>query len=138
MQLSEIDEKLINVLRKDGRANYTVLAKKYNTYLCVGLCEKEGENLYDSVILIDSKGKILLKHRKINILSELMTPAYTPGENINAVQTEYGKIGLLICADTFKEDIIGKMAELKPDLLLVPYGWAAPENSACRYCWPWC
>jgi Lrp/AsnC family transcriptional regulator for asnA, asnC and gidA len=31
MQLSEMDEKLINVLRKDGRANYTALAKKYNT-----------------------------------------------------------------------------------------------------------
>ena len=29
VQISEIDAKLINELRKDGRANYTELAKKY-------------------------------------------------------------------------------------------------------------
>ena len=31
VQICEMDEKLINELRKDGRANYTELAKKYNT-----------------------------------------------------------------------------------------------------------
>ncbi|MFC1725446.1 carbon-nitrogen hydrolase family protein [candidate division KSB1 bacterium] len=115
----------------DDTKRLSELARKYDTYLCLGLCEKDGENLYDSVVLIDNKGNILLKHRKINILSELMTPAYTPGEGVNIVQTVFGRIGLLICADTFKDDIIGKMAELKPDLVLVPYGWAAPENA-----WP--
>jgi len=107
------------------------LAKKYETYLCAGLAEKNGTNLYDSVILIDNKGRILLKHRKINILTELMTPPYTPGKDVNTVETEFGKIGLLICADTFEDEILKRMAALKPDLLLVPYGWAAEENE-----WP--
>lgn len=39
--------------------------------------DKEDRKLYDSVILIDNKGKILLKHQKINILTNLMTPPYT-------------------------------------------------------------
>ena len=39
------------------------LAEKYRRYLCVGLAEKDGEKLYDSVILIDDKGRIVLKHR---------------------------------------------------------------------------
>jgi len=107
------------------------LAKKYKTYLCAGLAETKGTNLHDSVILIDDNGRILLKHRKINILTELMTPPYTPGKEVNAVQTKFGKIGLLICADTFEDAILKKMAALKPDLLLVPYGWAAPEDK-----WP--
>ena len=107
------------------------LAKEYKTYLCAGLAEKNGTNLYDSVILIDNKGRILLKHRKINILTELMTPPYTPGKDVNTVETEFGKIGLLICADTFEDEILKRMAALKPDLLLVPYGWAAEENE-----WP--
>jgi N-carbamoylputrescine amidase len=107
------------------------LAKKYHLYISIGLCEKESQNLYDSVILIDSDGKILLKHRKINILKKLMTPPYTPGTMVNAIDTEFGKIGLLICADTFKNNILSKMADLKPDLLLVPYGWAAKEDE-----WP--
>lgn len=107
------------------------LAKKYQVYLCVGLAEKNGENLYDSAILIDDKGSILLKHRKINLLCELMTPPYTPGNEVNVVDTKFGKIGLLICADTHENKILDRMAALKGDLLLVPYGYAAPENN-----WP--
>jgi predicted amidohydrolase len=107
------------------------LAKDYNSYLCVGLAEKDGSSLYDSVILISDKGKILLKHRKINLLSELMNPPYTPGKTVDVVETKFGRIGLLICADTHKDEILNRMAALKPDLLLIPYGYAAEENK-----WP--
>jgi predicted amidohydrolase len=107
------------------------LAEGYNLHLCIGLAEKDGRRLYDSVVLIDSKGNILLKHRKINLLTELMIPPYTPGESIDAVETKFGKIGLLICADTHDSKILKRMAMLKPDLLLVPYGYAATEDE-----WP--
>jgi len=107
------------------------LAEKNNLHLCIGLAEKQGGNLYDSVLLIDNKGNILLKHRKINLLMELMSPSYTPGESIDAVETTFGKIGLLICADTHDSKILKRMAALKPDLLLVPYGYAAVEDE-----WP--
>lgn len=107
------------------------LATEYDIYLCIGLAEKDDGCLYDSAILIDRAGKILLKHRKINLLSELMTPPYTPGQGVNAVETEFGKIGLLICADTHEDHILQRMAALGPDLLLVPYGYAAEEDQ-----WP--
>jgi len=107
------------------------MAKDYNLHLCVGLAEKEGRSLYDSAVLIDSKGNILLKHRKINLLTELMNPPYTAGKNIDAIKTEFGKIGLLICADTHDGKILKRMAALKPDLLLIPYGYAAAEEE-----WP--
>jgi len=107
------------------------LAEKYEIHLCIGLAEKEEDRLYDSVILVDDRGKILLKHRKINILTTLMTPPYSPGKDVGATWTKFGKIGLLICADTFQTDILERMAGLKPDLVLVPYGWAADEEK-----WP--
>ena len=112
-------------------AHLCELAKKYRVYLCAGLEEKDGKRLYDSAILTDDKGKILLKHRKINVMPELMTPPYTPGNDITIVQTRFGKIGILICADTHDDKILDRMAALKPNLLLVPYGYAAPEND-----WP--
>jgi predicted amidohydrolase len=104
------------------------IARVNKIFLCVGLAEKSGENLYDSALLIDDTGEIVLKHRKCNILSNLMDPPYTPGEKVDVVQTKFGKIGLLICADTFTfepwTNYLEKMAELEPDLVLVPYGWA--------------
>jgi predicted amidohydrolase len=107
------------------------LAKDYDLHICIGLEEKEGRRLYDSAVLIDNSGNILLKHRKIILLAELMSPPYTRGESINAVETKFGKIGLLICADTHDGKILKRMAVLKPDLLLVPYGYAAAEDD-----WP--
>jgi len=107
------------------------LAKAHDIYLCAGLEEKDGGKLYDSAVLIDNEGRILLKHRKINLLAELMTPPYAAGESVDAVETEFGKIGLLICADTHENKILKRMAALKPALLIVPYGYAAEEHQ-----WP--
>jgi N-carbamoylputrescine amidase len=109
------------------------LAKAYDIYLCAGLEEKDGGELYDSAVLIDNQGRILLKHRKIILLAELMTPPYAPGESVNAVETKFGKIGLLICADTHENKVLKRMAELLPDLLIVPYGYAAEEQQWPRH-----
>jgi predicted amidohydrolase len=107
------------------------LARKYKMFMSIGLGEKEGDKLFDSAILIDDRGTILLKHRKINILPELMNPPYTPGDQVNTVLTRWGRIGMIICADSWGEGIVDRLKEQKPDLLLVPYGWAAEETQ-----WP--
>ncbi len=100
------------------------LAKQHGIYLSIGLAEKVDQQLFDAAILIDDQGEIVLKHRKINVLTELMTPPYTAGDQVATVATKFGKLGLLICADTFDAPTLAKMAKQKPTLLLVPYGWA--------------
>jgi predicted amidohydrolase len=107
------------------------MAKTYQIHLCIGLDEKDGNQLFGSAILIDDQGGLLAKHRKINVLPELMTPPYSPGNAVTCVQTRFGKIGLLVCADSFQEENLVAMQHLQPDLLLIPYGWAAPEAA-----WP--
>lgn len=106
------------------------LAARHGIWIGIGLCEKTAKGLCDSAVLIDSHGQIRLKHRKINILSELMHPPYNPGtlEEISVIDTEYGRIGMLICADTFREDIRSRLASLQPDWIYVPFGWAAPRD----------
>lgn len=108
------------------------LARKYRIYICAGLDEKDNDHLYGSAVLIDDKGEILLKHRKREVLPELMEPPYTAVADVSAVaDTRFGRIGLLICADTHSTDVLGRMAALKPKLLLVPYGYAEKEEN-----WP--
>ena len=107
------------------------LARNYGIHICVGLTEKDGTDLYDTAILADDRGKILLKHRKLNILKELMSPAYVPGSTIHVAKTKLGRIGVMVCADTFLRDILKRMRDMTPDMVLVPYGWAATP-----YMWP--
>ena len=109
------------------------LARKYGMMIAIGLDERDGDKLYDSAILVDKTGKLLWKHRKINVLPELMTPPYSQGrpEDIGVVETEFGRIAVLICADTFTDALFERLKAQKPDLLLVPYGWAATNDK-----WP--
>lgn len=109
------------------------LARQYGLMISIGLDEKDGARLYDSAILVDRGGQILSKHRKLNVLAELMDPPYAEGtpEAINVVETEYGRIGTLICADTFIDAYAESIATLRPDLMLIPYGWAAEADQ-----WP--
>jgi len=109
------------------------LARKYGIMISIGLDEKDGGKLYDSAILVDKTGKILWKHRKLNVLAWLMEPPYSEGrpEDVGVVETEFGRIGLVICADTFEDPIAKRIEELAPNLMLVPYGWAAPAEK-----WP--
>ena len=103
------------------------LARKYAVMIAIGLDEKDGDRLYDSAILVEKTGKLLWKHRKLNVLAELMDPPYSVGdrEDIGVAETEFGRIGVIICADTFVDEYAQRVASLKPDLMLVPYGWAA-------------
>lgn len=109
------------------------LAVQHGVMICIGVCEKDGDDLYDAAVLIGSDGKLLARHRKTNVLSELMDPPYACGgaDVIAAVDTPLGRIGMLICADTFKDELVQRIGAQSPDLLLVPYGWAADKDA-----WP--
>jgi predicted amidohydrolase len=107
------------------------LARRYKIHLCIGLDEKAGANLYDAAVLIDDGGRMLLKHRKTNNLldvKDLMVPQYTSGSDFKVVDTRFGKVGVMICADTFDDNNLRRMAALKPALVLVPYGWVGDET----------
>jgi len=107
------------------------LARKYQIYMCIGLDEKDGDKLYDAALLIDNEGNILLKHRKINVLPELMTPPYSTGNKVSVVKTKFGNIGILICADAFQKNLLDSIKMKQADLMLIPFGWAAKEED-----WP--
>jgi predicted amidohydrolase len=103
------------------------LARQYGLMISIGIDEKDGDRLYDSTILVDKTGRVLWKHRKLNVLANLMDPPYSVGtpEGIGSMDTEFGCIGVLICADTFIDAYAERIGQLKPDLVLVPYGFAA-------------
>ena len=71
-------------------------AIEHGVYVCSGLTEAEGDRVYNAAVLIDPNGNLLLKHRKINEL-EIGRPYYARGDRLGVVDTELGRLGLMIC-----------------------------------------
>lgn len=103
---------------------FCALAKKYNLWICVGLTEKAEKCNYNSSLLINRSGVIIGKHRKINLLT-VEFPYYEVGSSLNVYETEFGKIGLNICADNYYDSLhIGHtLARMGAQLILAPSSW---------------
>jgi predicted amidohydrolase len=100
-------------------------AKKHGVYICSGLIEKDGDKVYNSAVLINPNGKLILLHRKINEL-DIGHPYYALGDRLNVCETEFGTLGLLICADANANDYVltRSLAYMGADVILSPSSWA--------------
>ena len=105
------------------------LARKYDIYICSGLTEKDGEKVYNSAVLIDPRGEIIILHRKINEL-DIGHPYYDLGQSLQVVHTDLGTIGVMICADasTGEWEISRTLAYMGADIILSPCSWAVPAD----------
>jgi predicted amidohydrolase len=105
------------------------LARRHRMWISAGCLEKDGDKVFNSAVLIDRGGRIVLKHRKIKTLPWLTKHLYDAGdiEDIKTIDTEFGRIGLTICADNFEAQIPARVAELGAWLLIAPHGFAAEE-----------
>ncbi len=90
------------------------LARRHEIFLCFGLLEVAGSRYYDSAVLLDRQGQIILRHRKIE-----EHPPFALGEEVKAVDTELGRLCVIICGDLFNEEVV-KQIDRSVDLLLVP------------------
>ena len=105
------------------------LAVKYNIWICVGLTEKTEKCNYNTALLIDNKGAIIGKHRKINLLA-VEFPYYEVGQKLEVFDTPFGKIGLNVCADNYLDSIdIGHvLARMGAQLILAPSSWTVEHS----------
>ena len=106
------------------------LARRHKMWISAGCLERDGDKVFNSAVVIDRAGQIVLKHRKINTLEFLTKHLYDQGSpaDIKTVDTEFGRIGLTICADNFDLKNPQKVAEQGAWLLVAPHGFAAEEK----------
>ncbi len=100
------------------------LAKLHNIYICCGLTERDAKSVFNSAILVDNSGTILLKYRKINVL-DVAFGMYQPGQSLTVVDTKFGKIGVNICSDNYNDalDIGYVLARMGAQIILSPSSW---------------
>jgi predicted amidohydrolase len=105
-------------------------ARENKIFIIASGTERDGEKIFNTAYIINKKGKIILKHRKLNISDVGLLEQvriYDAGDvnQTKIADTEFGKIGLAVGSDIIygKYKIIKKLAELGAELVFLPSGW---------------
>jgi predicted amidohydrolase len=95
-------------------------ARKYGMYIVVGLTERDGHAVYNTAVLIDRHGNVAGKYRKLYLPREEVEAGLTPGGACPVFETDFGRIGIMICWDAEYTDPARVMAIQGAEILFVP------------------
>lgn len=105
------------------------IAKTYRTYILTAYLEKadtfEIKPFNNKSVLISSEGKIVWEYLKSNLHPYAEVPIINRGnDSIPFIDTEYGRIGNVICYDMDFTKLLQQTGKNSIDIMLVPsYDW---------------
>jgi beta-ureidopropionase len=86
-------------------------ARDLGCYIIIPVIEQAAEGLYNTAVLIDPKGEISGKYRKMFPTDYEMAAGVIPGEEMPVFTTEFGRIGIATCFDLNFPELIDGLAE---------------------------
>jgi len=89
-------------------------------YLLGGTVLEEDNGKYYNSSTLWKNGSLLAKYKKINPIQAEIKAGVAKGSQAIVVNTEIGKIGLLVCADTFDPALVKRTANLGAEIVSLP------------------
>ena len=106
------------------------LADELDIHLIAGITELEGEEVFNSAVLLGPDGAPLGTYRK-KYLWPGEAHLYSHGKEMRVFETPHGDVGIMICFDRMQGAAIEELAERGADLVFNPSGGSwGPESDA--------
>jgi len=103
-----------------------------------GFLELADELIYDSYMIFDHKGEPCLHYRRVSntwLPGEISSGHYACGASVPAVQTPYGRLGILLCGDLFDPALVQQLSKQGPTLCLHPMARAFDYTDDMQQLW---
>jgi omega-amidase len=89
-------------------------------YLLGGTVLEEDCGKYYNTSTLWRNGQLLAKYKKINPIKAEVEAGVAKGTSPLVVDTELGRLGLIVCADTFDPPLVKRIAELGAEIVSLP------------------
>ena len=96
------------------------LAKELRIALIAGMLEADGDARFNTAVVIGPDGKLIGKYHKQFLEHESVRN--TAGTESSVFATEHGKVGVMICADRRKPEVVQSFCVRGADFLICPSG----------------
>jgi len=96
------------------------IAKRHKIALLYGYAERDGDKIYNSILLMGADGERLANYRKVHLFGSEERRLFEPGHEYVAATLNGLKIGLAICYDIEFPEFIRTLALQGADLIAVP------------------
>jgi predicted amidohydrolase len=104
-------------------------ARKHRAWISAGLIEREGSAIYNTSVLLDREGRLAGKYRKVYLPREEVEGGITPGNDYPVFDTDFGKLGMMICWDVHYTDPARALALKGAEVIVMPI-WGGNETLA--------
>ena len=108
-------------------------AARHGFWLVVGFVEESGGRLYNSAAVFDRGGAVVGIARK-SFLWDCDNRWFSPADKLSVFDTEFGRMGVLICADARAPEIAATLAAQGAQFMILPTAWvnASKERRVYR------
>ncbi len=89
-------------------------------YLLGGTVLQEDNEKYYNTSTLWKNGQLIAKYKKINPIKAEIAAGVAKGTQPLVVETDLGKIGMIVCADSFDPSLVKKVASLGADIVSLP------------------
>jgi predicted amidohydrolase len=103
------------------------LARKHRTYLVCPIDRKQGNERFNSAVLLDRSGKVVCVYDKMYPVwaQECMQRHVIPGKEVKVYEADFGRIGLAICFDVNWDRVWKQLSNHGAELIIWPSAYSA-------------
>jgi len=108
------------------------LARKHKMYIVAALGERQEHAVYNTAVLIDREGRLAGKYHKVQLPREEIEAGCTPGNSLPVFDTDFGRIGMMICWDIQYVDPARALAVQGAEIIFCPVWGGNPTLAKAR------
>lgn len=95
-------------------------ARDLDAYVWLPMTERDGETYYNAAVLIGRDGAVVGSYRKLRPTAGEISYGLSPGSELPVWETEFGRIGAVICFDLQYPELGVELSRKRADVLFFP------------------
>ena len=95
-------------------------AREWGMYVSSSIWLRRGDVVYNSAPLFDRQGNLIGIYDKVNLYDNELDAGISPGESLPVFDTDFGKLGIMICYDSWHPAVATLLALQGAEVILCP------------------